>query len=504
MTDFRLLGPLEVVEDGERVALPRGKPRSVLARLLLDANRPLPAETIIDGIWGESPPVSARKVLQVYVSQLRKALGPDRIETHAAGYLLRVHSSELDLARFEQLAESAQDMQDPGRRATLLTKALSLWRGVPLAEFTQEPFAAAVARRLSDLRVHVLEQRIDADLELGRHERVVPELEALVAEEPLREQPRRQLMLALYRSGRQAEALSCYREGRRRIVDALGIEPSRELQELERGILQRDPALDAVARRLAPSRGPVVSTTIAPLDLLLPLCADGRELVLLEIVAEASELPGRSEVLEGVRKRSTEIQIRTAAFTSRSPAEDVNRVTTEQQAELLMVHEAALIPAAPQCDVALLAADRPFSGGAPVVVPFGGSRDEWAALELGAWLARAHDLPLTLMGVEATNERRDASRMLASASLALQRFTQTAAEPVIVPPGPRAILEQQSSVIVASLPPGELDQTRRSLVENACVPVLLVRPGLRPSGVAPDHTLTRFSWSLREPEIDPG
>jgi len=131
-----------------------------------------------------------------------------------------------------------------------------------------------------------------------------------------------------------------------------------------------------------------------------------------------------------------------------------------------------------------------------VLVPFGGGRDEWAALELGAWLARAHGLPLRLLGAEARDGRRDASRMLAGASLALQRFAATAAEPVLVAPGPEGVLAVEGSVVVASLPPGGLDTTRRALVERTAIPLLFVRAGLRPGGLAPDRTLTRFSWSL--------
>src|SRR6266545_3376503 len=381
MTDFRLLGPLEVAEAGERLALPAGRPRALLARLLLDANRALSADVLVDSIWGEAPPPSARKVLQAYVSQLRKVLGGDRIETHAAGYVVRVRPPELDLARFEALTEAAQTAAEPARRSSLLADALSLWRGPPLAEFRDEPFAAVAARRLGDLRISALEQRVEADLELGRHERVVPELEALVAQEPLRERPRSQLMVALYRSGRQAEALACYRDARRSIVEELGVEPSNGLQEVERAILRQDPALDLTAKARGALRGPVVATSAV-------------------------------------------------------------------------------------------------------------------ALELRAWLARAHGLPLRLLGADATEERRDASRLLANASLALQRFTQTPAEPVLIPPGPEAVLAQESSAIVTSLPAGEVDASRRRLVEEATVPVLLVRPGLRPSGVAPDYTLTRFSWSL--------
>src|SRR6266540_371912 len=443
MTDFRLLGPLEVAEAGERLALPAGQPRALLARLLLDANRALSADVLVDSIWGEAPPPSARKVLQAYVSQLRKVLGGDRIETHAAGYVVRVRPPELDLARFEALTEAAQTAAEPARRSSLLADALSLWRGPPLAEFRDEPFAAVAARRLGDLRISALEQRVEADLELGRHERVVPELEALVAQEPLRERPRSQLMVALYRSGRQAEALACYRDARRRIVEELGVEPSNGLQEVERAILRQDPALDLTAKARGALRGPVVATSAVLLELLLPLCTGGRELL------------------------------------------------------LVVVADAAQVPSVAACDVAL--AHWPaegFAANAPVVVPFGGGREEWAALELGAWLARAHGLPLRLLGADATEERRDASRLLANASLALQRFTQTPAEPVLIPPGPEAVLAQESSAIVTSLPAGEVDASRRRLVEEATVPVLLVRPGLRPSGVAPDYTLTRFSWSL--------
>jgi DNA-binding SARP family transcriptional activator len=486
MTDFRLLGPLEVVAAGERVELPSGQPSALLARLLLDANRALSPDVLIDAIWGDAPPPSARKVLQAYVSQLRKALGADRIETTPAGYTIRVQPDELDLTRFERLGEEARASTDPARRSSLLGDALALWRGAALSEFRGEPFAAPAARRLNDLRIATQEERIDAELALGRHDRVVADIQALVDDEPLRERPRRQLMLALYRSGRRADALAAYLDARRRLVDELGLEPGKALQELERAILNDDPALD-VDGEPKHTRGPVVSAGGVSLDLLRPLCADGRELLLIDIVSSADQL--RPRAVEGVR---------TAAFTSHAPAHDLARLASEQQAELLVVTDAALVPAVPACDVAL-ATTRHFEPGGPVLAPFGGRREEWAALELAAWLARAHGLPLRLLGTQQQEDRRDASRLLANASLALQRFTQVAAEPVLVPPGPEAVLAQASAVIVASLPPGELDPTRRRLLDGAAVPVLLVRPGLRPSGVAPEHTLTRFSWSVSDP-----
>jgi len=253
MTDFRLLGPLEVSVEGSSVELPRGKPRALLARLLLDAGHVVSVETLVESLWGDPAPPSAHKVLQVYVSQLRKAIGPERIVTRSPGYLLLAERDEYDLGRFETLAEAARGTSDSVQRAQFLAEALALWRGPGLAEFRREPFARPAARRLAELRLATLEQRIDAELELGRHERLVGELEALVEQEPLREQLRRQLMLALYRSGRQAEALACYRNGRRMLVDDLGIEPSPGLQDLERAILRHDAALaDPQASRERP------------------------------------------------------------------------------------------------------------------------------------------------------------------------------------------------------------------------------------------------------------
>ena len=490
MIRYRLLGPVEGPAD-----LPGGKPKALLARLLLEPGRVVPADTLVDDLWRD-PPASAHKVVQVYVSQLRKALGADAIDTRAPGYLVRASPQESDLGRFEQLAEQARGAGEPSRKAALLREALDLWRGPALAEFREEPFAEAAARRLAELRLYALEERIDADLELGEHARLVPELEALVEEEPLRERPRGQLMVALYRCGRQAEALSRYRDGRTLLVEELGIKPGPALQELERAILRQDEAL-AEPQGRPRARGSIVCAVPGLAALVGPLASEGRELVLVDLVSEASELGGRAAALASS-------DARTAAFVSETPGADLARLAAEQDAELLLTGplEAGeldrLFDAAP-CDVAL--APRPelaFEPVAPVVVPFGGGREEWAALELAAWIARAHELTLTLLGTEAMEGRRDASRLLASASLALQRFAGTNAEPALVPPGASGILEQQGSLIVASLPALELDRTRAELAERTEIPLLLVRGGLRPGGLAPEQTLTRFSWSLAE------
>jgi hypothetical protein len=236
-----------------------------------------------------------------------------------------------------------------------------------------------------------------------------------------------------------------------------------------------------------------------PLELVAPLAGEDRELLLVELVSAPALLASRTTALEAIRSTRSG-PVRAACFTSTDPGTDLARLAAEQEAELLVVDvlDQALLDQSP-CDVAVLAGRQPFKRGGPVLVPFGGRREEWAALELGAWLARAHELPLRLLGAEAAAGRRDASRMLASASLVLQRFAATGAQTAIVPSGAEGILAESGSVVVVSLPRAELDPTRRALVERSAIPVLLVHPGLRPGGLAPDRTLTRFSWSLAEP-----
>ena len=219
-----------------------------------------------------------------------------------------------------------------------------------------------------------------------------------------------------------------------------------------------------------------------------------REVLLVKLAADAASLAEVAAQLD--RARSDDPNVRTACFTSDDAVADVIRLVKEQEAELLVVDEAsaALLAGAP-CDVALLAEPVPFEPGGPVLVPFGGGTEEWPALELAAWIARSHRLGLRLLGVEASGGRRDASRMLAAASLSLQRFAGIAAEPAVVLPGAAGVLAQKGAIVVASLPGSELDLTRRGLLENVDIPVLLVHGGLRPGGLAPERTLTRFSWS---------
>ena len=251
--EFRLLGLLQVAEGGRAIDLPRGKERALLAMLLLHANEPVSTDQLVDALWGERPPNHATKTLQVYVSRLRKSIGSDRLMTTPAGYSLTVAGCELDVDQFERLANEGRRALDDGdatRAERLLSEALGLWRGPALADFRFDDFAQPEARRLDALRADAASDRIDARLQRGRAQAVIGELEQLVAENPLEERPHRQLMLALYRTGRQADALEVYRRMRARLADELGLEPSPELQALERSILTQDPALDAPASPL--------------------------------------------------------------------------------------------------------------------------------------------------------------------------------------------------------------------------------------------------------------
>jgi len=256
--DFGILGPLEVTDDGRELVIASGKQRGLLAILLLHANEVISSDRLIEELWGEQPPASAAKNLQVQVSRLRKALGGGEgpVMTGPNGYSMRVAPGELDFERFTRLAEQgrrALAADDSERAAELLRGALSLWRGPALADFTFESFAQPEIARLEDLRLAAVEDRIDADLARGRHAELVGELEALVAAHPLRERLRRQLVLALYRAGRQADALEAYRAARAKLMDELGLELTPELRQLEQAILVHGAAVRTPAAPLTRS-----------------------------------------------------------------------------------------------------------------------------------------------------------------------------------------------------------------------------------------------------------
>jgi DNA-binding SARP family transcriptional activator/DNA-binding beta-propeller fold protein YncE len=251
--EFRLLGPIEVIDDGRPLSLGGKKQRSILAMLLLNANSVVSTDRLIDTVWGDAAPATVESVLQGYVSKLRRLLGL-ALETRSPGYVLRVDADQIDAARFERSLHEARDFP-PVERARALGDALALWRGPALADLAYEDFAQPEIARLENLRLAALEARIDAELALARHADLVGELEALVREHPLRERFHEQLMLALYRAGRQVEALEAYRAARRTLVAEAGVEPGPALRELERRVLAHDPAL--AAPEAAPDRHPV-------------------------------------------------------------------------------------------------------------------------------------------------------------------------------------------------------------------------------------------------------
>jgi DNA-binding SARP family transcriptional activator len=253
-----LLGPLEIEVAGRPVPLGGRAPRALVARLLLDANRAVPVDRLVEDLWGEDAPATAVKMIQIHVSALRKVLPEGMLVTRSPGYALEIEPEAVDLFRFEKLRRAGQEALSAGsaaRAADALREAAALWRGPALGEF-DEPFAAIESARLEELHLASIEDRIDAELALGRHTGLAGELEALVARHPLRERLRGQLMLALYRAGRQAEALEGYRGLRAMLTTELGIEPSPALRELERRMLQQDPSLELAAAR-RPARGPL-------------------------------------------------------------------------------------------------------------------------------------------------------------------------------------------------------------------------------------------------------
>ena len=256
--DFRILGPIEVRDGDHEVELAGGKQRALLALLIVNANQTVSTDGIVEELWGEQPPQTASKVIQNHVSQLRRALGDGLLVTQGSGYTLRLEPGSLDLDRFEELlaeGRRALDGGDAERAVELLREALALWRGTPLADVAFESFAQPEIARLEERRLVALEERIEADLALGRHADLVGELEALIAKNPLRERLRAQLMLALYRSGRQSEALAAYQDARRTLVDELGIEPGRPLRELHQALLNQDPELDPTRAGADPGTG---------------------------------------------------------------------------------------------------------------------------------------------------------------------------------------------------------------------------------------------------------
>ena len=292
--DFRILGPLEVVEDGEPFALAAGRQRALLAVLLLHRGEAISLDRLIDELWGERAPTTAAKTVQVYVSRLRKVLGAGVIVTEAGGYRLAVEPEQVDVGRFELLSAEGRHALAEGD-ATLATErlrsALALWRGEPLAEFAYETFAQDAIAGLKEARLSALEDRIDADLATGRDGDLIGELELLVGSHPLQERLRGQLMLALYRAGRQADALAVYRQTRELLQEELGLEPGPSLRELERSILEQDPSLNGTQASAPASVSVCPFKGLAFFDRSDTAYYFGRERVVSDLLARLVESP---------------------------------------------------------------------------------------------------------------------------------------------------------------------------------------------------------------------
>src|SRR5581483_8995130 len=483
MVDVRLLGPVEALAEGRTLDLGAPKARAVLALLALDHGRAVAASRLVDELWGERPPPSAAKALQVYVSQLRKALGPATIATEAHGYRLAASAASVDVAEFEARVAAGRSALASGHAdvaAAALGDALALWRGDVVEEL-----------------------RGDAVLAGGGGESHLPQLAGIAREHPLRERFQEQLMLALYRAGRQAEALAVYASLRGRLHDELGLEPSPRLRELQQAILRQDPSLGGRAEPAGPP--PVVAAGHAPERLALvaePLArSNGAELVLLTTVRDSAALGEAVRRLEPLRGDA----VRVAAFVSRRPVADVMSLAAREVASVVVLQIARDTLAEPlpaevvesTCDVALYVDGDGDVPGERVSVLHGGADEDWAGVELATTLARSTGRALRLIGAQVGEA--DASLLLARSSLAVQRFGGVTAEGALfdaeAPETLREVVDESLLVAgVTASPSARLADAVVALGELG-VPLLLVRRGSRAGLLQPSQTWTRFSWS---------
>ena len=517
--EFRILGPLEVSHEGRPVRIRGVKERALLAILLLHANETVSVDRLIDELWDDRPPVTARKSLQVRVAGLRRVLPDGILFTRGGGYSISIAGDQLDLHRFERLLSEGRELLAEGdatAAARALADAISLWRGPALADFAYESFAQLEIARLEELRLAALELRIDAQLALGLHAPVVAELEDLVVAHPLRERLRGQLMLALYRGGRQAEALAVYERTRKQLVAELGIEPGPAMRQLQQSILRQDSSLDPSVA--APQRSILVSPQDSQaLEALLALAeplanAPAHELILVRLIEDGADVGETAALLNEHRRAllTRGVTARSITFTSEAAGDDLLRIALRQDVDLLLLDSdsdlrrssvlATVLARAP-CDVAVyVGRDEPLHDG-PILVLFAGGDHDWTAVEVGAWIARARDQPLRLAG-PAQGAERDASRALASASLAVQRVLGISVEPVLVAPAVADVLAAaaEAALVVVGLPERwsreGLGPVRSALAAEAGPSTLFVRRGLRPGGLAPGESLTRFTWTL--------
>jgi len=516
---FGILGPIEVALADRPLQLGGPRRRCTLALLLLNANRVVSIDELADALYAGRAPVTAVTQVHKQIAELRRLLGPEAIRTQGSGYVINVARNQFDLARFEGLtsdAVEAMSRSDAARSKALLRDALALWRGEPLGDLRGEESLLSHARRLEELRLTAQERLAEAELALGRHAEVAAELEPLVAMHPLRESLRALQMLALYRCGRQAEALDVFRRTRVELVEQFGIEPGPALRATERAILQQDPALELDRAAVEAARAILVLASCdAAFDELLAVArplAGSRELILARVVAAEDELATAVETANTHRERLGG-NVRTAVFTSTDPVGDAVGLGDSYGVELMLVDSAreldgehlpdelAALFDRSQADVAVVSGGTRVSDG--IFVPFGGSEHDWAALELAAWLSAAAGSELVLVGTGADRQhgRRDASRLLAHAAVAAQRLAGVSTRPLLAPPtaeGLCAAVGPAGAVITGvaeSWRTAGIGDARRALVAGGA-PLVLVHRGPRPGGLAPTESRTRFSWTL--------
>ena len=453
---------------------------------------------------------------------------------------MTVATDALDLRRFERLAADGNAALGHGRTEhalDLLRSALDLWRGPALADIQGAGMLPDSVARLEEMRLAVRELRAEAQLSAGHARLAATELAVIVEDYPLREEPRALLMTALYRCGRQAEALEVFPRGRDALVTELGIEPGAALRDLEQAILRQDEALRGPTDRppgaAVPDRTPLPGSVpvpdrrqrtvlVAALDggslpgligLAEPLVggADGAELIIATTVHDASALSASVTALGAARTELGRrgLSCRVAAFTSLTPGSDLARLAGEQDAALLLVDAPdglledarlmTILEHAP-CDVAVLIPG-PERDGA-VLVTFAGADHDWAAVELGAWFSRRTGSILRLVGALAANGGRDASRLLANASLAVQRALGVAAEPLLIEPHPDALVAATGGARLVIVGLSErwrhdgVGRARTALATAGTQSTLLVRRGLRPGGLAARDPGTRYTWTV--------
>jgi DNA-binding SARP family transcriptional activator len=516
---FGILGPIEVVADDGPLRLGGPRQRSTLALLLLNTNRVVSIDELADALYAGRPPVTAVTQVHKQVAELRRVLGSEAIRTQGSGYVVNLARKQFDVARFEGLladAAVAMSRSDAARAATFLKDALAVWRGGALGDLRDEEFLVPHARRLEELRLTAQERLAEAELALGRHAEVAAELERLVAVHPLRESLRALQMLALYRSGRQAEALEVFRRTRVELVDRFGIEPGSALRAAERAILQQDPALELDRAAAEEARAILLlASRDAAFDELMGVArplAGSRELILARLIADEDELTAAAEAANAHRRRLSS-NVRTAVFTSTDPIDDAVRFVDSYAVELVLADPVedvvgehlpdelvALFDRSPADVGVVLGAPRVSDG---IFVPFGGGEHDWAALELAAWLAAAVGAELVLVGTGSDRQsgRRDASRLLAHATVAVQRLAGVSTRPMLAPPSPEGLrhaVEAAGVVIIGlieSWRTAGIGDARRALVAGGA-PLVIVHRGLRPGGLAPIESRTRFSWTL--------